>query len=101
MQMPCGHKINGRNLVICIDGAFNQFGQKVCIRDASSGSVLADILQLEKNTNVIEMYNIILKEAIHNQRTWYNSGIGAYAPPSWRSLELLRLYHSIDFAIAW
>lgn len=60
-----------------------------------------DILQ--KNTNVIELYNLILKEEEDNQHTWYNSGIGTYARPSWKSLKYYRkvLYHKIDLAIAW
>ncbi|KIK04380.1 hypothetical protein K443DRAFT_4683 [Laccaria amethystina LaAM-08-1] len=81
--MPCGHKLNGRNLIVCIDGASNQFG--------------------EKNTNVIELYNLILKNEDDNQRTWYNSGIGTYARPSWKSLSYYKkvLYHKIDLAIGW
>jgi len=63
--------------------------------------LLADII--EKNTNVIELYNLILKEDEHNQRTWYNSGIGTYARPSWKSFKFYRqvLSHKIDLAIAW
>ncbi|TFK27905.1 hypothetical protein FA15DRAFT_701498 [Coprinopsis marcescibilis] len=38
----CGtHHKNGRNLIICIDGTANQFG--------------------DQNTNVIELYNLLLK----------------------------------------
>jgi uncharacterized protein (DUF2235 family) len=82
-EMPCGHKMNSRNLVVCIDGTSNQFGAK--------------------NTNVIELYNLILKEVNDNQRTWYNSGIGTYARPSWKSLKFYKkvLFHNIDLAIAW
>jgi hypothetical protein len=56
-----------------------------------------------KNTNVIELYNLVLKEEEDNQRTWYNSGIGTYARPSWKSLKYYKqaLYHKIDLAIAW
>ncbi|EDR04490.1 uncharacterized protein LACBIDRAFT_391733 [Laccaria bicolor S238N-H82] len=79
---PCGHKIGGRNLIVCIDGTANQFG--------------------ERNTNVIELYNRILKES-GNQKTWYNSGIGTYVRPSWKSFKFYRqvLSHTIDSAIAW
>jgi hypothetical protein len=58
---------------------------------------------LKKNTNVIELYNLILKEVNDNQKTWYNSGIGTYARPSWKSLKFYKqvLYHKIDLAIAW
>ncbi|KAJ2935249.1 hypothetical protein H1R20_g1846, partial [Candolleomyces eurysporus] len=82
--MPCGHhKQGGRNLILCIDGTANQFGKK--------------------NTNVIEIYNLIMKETGDNQRTWYNSGIGTYARPHWRSLKYYKqvVFHKIDLAIAW
>ncbi|RXW15239.1 hypothetical protein EST38_g10616 [Candolleomyces aberdarensis] len=82
--MPCGHhKRGGRNLIVCIDGTANQFGKK--------------------NTNVIEIYNLIMKETGDNQRTWYNSGIGTYARPHWRSLKYYKqvVSHKIDLAIAW
>ena len=57
----------------------------------------------DQNTNVIELYNLILKKVGDNQRTWYNSGIGTYARPSWKSLNFYKkvLYHKIDLAIAW
>lgn len=30
-DMPCGcHKADSRNLIVCIDGTANQFGDKVC-----------------------------------------------------------------------
>ncbi len=32
--------------------------------------------EIDKNTNVIEVYNLVLKGVDDNQRTWYNSGIG-------------------------
>ena len=52
---------------------------------------------------MIELYNLILKKVEHNQRTWYNSGIGTYARPSWKSFKFFRqvLEHKIDLAIAW
>jgi uncharacterized protein (DUF2235 family) len=28
-KMPCGHKVGGRNLIVCIDGTMNKFGKKV------------------------------------------------------------------------
>ncbi|KAJ2924584.1 hypothetical protein H1R20_g12518, partial [Candolleomyces eurysporus] len=81
--MPCGHKMNGRNLIVCIDGTANQFG--------------------DKNTNVIELYNLVMKEFEDNQFTWYNSGIGTYARPHWRSVKYLKktASHKVDLAIAW
>ncbi|KZP16537.1 hypothetical protein FIBSPDRAFT_698570, partial [Athelia psychrophila] len=73
----------GRNLVICIDGTSNQCGLT--------------------NTNVIELYGQILREESYEQLTYYNSGIGTYAAPSWKSWSyLMRVIHNkIDLAIAW
>ena len=52
---------------------------------------------------MIALYNLILKGIGDKQRTWYNSGIGTYARPSWKSLKHYKqiLYHKIDMAIAW
>ncbi|KAF8878556.1 hypothetical protein BD779DRAFT_1772141 [Infundibulicybe gibba] len=61
--LECGCTRNGRALVVCLDGTSNQFGRN--------------------NTNVIELYDRIVKS--ENQLTYYNSGIGTYAKPSWRS----------------
>ncbi|KAK7060115.1 hypothetical protein VNI00_000879 [Paramarasmius palmivorus] len=71
-----------RNLVVCIDGTANQFS--------------------DKNTNVVELYSR-LEKSDHLQVTFYNSGIGTYANPSWKSLTYYRqvIYHKIDLAIAW
>ena len=33
--MPCNHKLNARNLIVCIDGTSNQFGKKVSVRLAN------------------------------------------------------------------
>jgi hypothetical protein len=38
-----------------------------------------------QNTNVVELYARIIKNK--EQHTYYNSGIGTYAKPSWRSLS--------------
>ncbi|TFK19343.1 hypothetical protein FA15DRAFT_697596 [Coprinopsis marcescibilis] len=77
------HSADSRNLIVCIDGTANQFG--------------------EKNTNVIELYNLISKGSQHNQRTWYNSGIGTYARPHRKSLSyyVQAVSHKIDLAVAW
>ncbi|TFK20327.1 WD40 repeat-like protein [Coprinopsis marcescibilis] len=80
----CGsHQKNGRNLIICIDGTANQFGKK--------------------NTNVIELYNLLKKDIGDEQLTWYNSGIGTYARPHWRSMKYwIQIFlHKVDLAIAW
>ncbi|KAF8517289.1 hypothetical protein BU17DRAFT_76469 [Hysterangium stoloniferum] len=72
----------GRNLIVCIDGTSNQFG--------------------EKNTNVIELYSQLVKDD-GTQLTYYNSGIGTYAKPSWKSWSYLKqvVNNTIDLAIAW
>ncbi|KAF9526328.1 WD40-repeat-containing domain protein [Crepidotus variabilis] len=83
-SMRCGHFRNGRNLVVCIDGTSNQFG--------------------EKNTNVVELFRMILRESNdYDQEAFYSSGIGTYAEPSWKSLAYLQqiFYHKVDLAIAW
>lgn len=53
-----------------------------------------------KNTNVIELYHLLDKE---NQITFYNSGIGTYATPSWKSWSYRKqqLDNTLDLAIAW
>ena len=59
-----------------------------------------DLWIRRQNTNVVELYDRIIKD--DQQLTYYNSGIGTYARPSWRSLTYLTrtLYHKIDLAIA-
>ncbi|PPQ76460.1 hypothetical protein CVT26_012896 [Gymnopilus dilepis] len=81
--MECGCDGDGRCLVVNIDGTSNQFG--------------------EMNTNVIELYHLIRKEEEDNQLTWYNSGIGTYARPSWKSIHYYKqvIDHKVDLAIAW
>ncbi|EIM79573.1 uncharacterized protein STEHIDRAFT_44268, partial [Stereum hirsutum FP-91666 SS1] len=73
--------VGPRNLVVCIDGTANQFGVK--------------------NSNVVELYHLLVKDK--RQITFYNSGIGTYAKPSWRSLSYWRqaIGHTIDLMIAW
>ncbi|KAL0571887.1 hypothetical protein V5O48_010077 [Marasmius crinis-equi] len=72
--------LHARNLVVCIDGTANQFGRK--------------------NTNVVELYSRLTKHPV--QLTYYNSGIGTYAIPSWRSWDYYKqvVGHVIDLAIA-
>ncbi|KAK7051225.1 hypothetical protein VNI00_004725 [Paramarasmius palmivorus] len=71
-----------RNLVVCIDGTANQFG--------------------DKNTNVVELYSRLEKDD-HLQMTYYNSGIGTHAKSSGKSLAYYQqvISHKIDMAIAW
>ncbi|KIM35784.1 hypothetical protein M413DRAFT_32248 [Hebeloma cylindrosporum] len=80
---PRTHNINGRNLIVCIDGSTNQFGGK--------------------DTNVMELYRLVLKEDRHNQIAFFNRGVGKYAHPSRRSLQFIWevILHKIDMAMAW
>ncbi|KAK7056274.1 hypothetical protein VNI00_002827 [Paramarasmius palmivorus] len=80
----CPHgseKRRGRNLVVCIDGTSNQFS--------------------DKNTNVVELYSRLVKD--DSQITFYNSGIGTHASPSWKSFSYYKqvIGHKLDLAIAW
>jgi uncharacterized protein (DUF2235 family) len=56
---------------------------------------------LWQNTNVVELYSRIIKD--EKQLTYYNSGIGTYAQPSWRSPKYWKqvVANKIDLAIAW
>ncbi|KAK1218210.1 hypothetical protein PQX77_019111 [Marasmius sp. AFHP31] len=70
-----------RNLVVCIDGTTNKFGRN--------------------NSNVVELYSRLVKD--ESQITYYNSGIGTYPKPSWKSFSYYKkkTAHVIDMAIAW
>ncbi|EJD39372.1 WD40 repeat-like protein [Auricularia subglabra TFB-10046 SS5] len=77
----CTNCNNGpRNLVVCIDGTSNQYG--------------------DMNTNVVELYSRLEKN--DNQLTFYNSGIGTYATPSWKSWAYYRqvISNQLDLAFA-
>lgn len=54
-----------------------------------------------QNTNVVEFYSRLTKD--ENQLTFYNSGIGTYATPSFRSWAYWKqaFGHKVDLAIAW
>ncbi|KAH7925809.1 hypothetical protein BV22DRAFT_1104761 [Leucogyrophana mollusca] len=77
----CKATTDGRNLIVTLDGTSNQFGQY--------------------NTNVIELYDRAYKDK--TQLTYYNSGIGTYARPSFASFTYWKqvLDNTIDLAIAW
>ncbi|KAJ8481804.1 hypothetical protein ONZ45_g15181 [Pleurotus djamor] len=79
----CPHGMEGgRNLVLCIDGTANQFSAQ--------------------SSNIVEIYSRLIKLA-DEQLTFYNSGIGTYAKPSFRSWKYFRQVfdHTVDTAIAW
>jgi uncharacterized protein (DUF2235 family) len=61
------------------------------------------LLNFKQNTNVLELYSLVDKDADVKQKTWYNSGIGTYAHPSWKSWAYYKetIGHAIDMAIAW
>ncbi|KZP15074.1 hypothetical protein FIBSPDRAFT_912646 [Athelia psychrophila] len=79
--MPEGMSPKGRNLVVNLDGTSNQYGTN--------------------NTNVIELFSRIA--ASNEQLKYYNSGIGTYARPSWRSWGYAKqiMENWVDLAIAW
>lgn len=54
-----------------------------------------------QNTNVIQLYSQIVKDM--TQITYYNSGIGTYAAPSWKSFGYWKqvVDNKIDLGIAW
>ncbi|KAG9091455.1 hypothetical protein FS749_016530 [Ceratobasidium sp. UAMH 11750] len=71
-----------RNLIVCIDGTSNKYG--------------------DKNTNVVELHSHIKKSDM--QLTYYTSGVGTYAKPSWRSPSYYfgkKVDHGVDLLIAW
>ncbi|KAJ8494661.1 hypothetical protein ONZ45_g13155 [Pleurotus djamor] len=79
----CPHGTEGgRNLVLCIDGTANQFSAQ--------------------SSNIVEIYSRLIKVA-DEQLTFYNSGIGTYAKPSFRSWKYFKQVfdHTVDTAIAW
>ncbi|KAJ8475171.1 hypothetical protein ONZ45_g15705 [Pleurotus djamor] len=83
----CPHGTEGgRNLVLCIDGTANQFSAQPLIQ----------------SSNIIEIYSRLIKLA-DEQLTFYNSGIGTYATPSFRSWKYFKQVfdHTVDTAIAW
>lgn len=59
------------------------------------------MLPIPQNTNVIEIYGLLKKDA--RQLTLYNSGVGTYAQPSWKSLAYWKhcLGDKFDLAVAW
>ncbi|TFK47523.1 hypothetical protein OE88DRAFT_1636153 [Heliocybe sulcata] len=82
--LECGCLESGRNLVVCIDGTANKFDTKAI-----------------KSTNVVQLYSSLVKN--EEQLTYYNSGIGTYATPSFKSWSWWKqvIGHKIDLAIAW
>ena len=95
----CNASGEGRNLVICIDGTANQFGEMV----STLHLAFHIIPNMHQNTNVIELYSMLDKGRKNKQLTWYHSGIGTYARPSFVSIAFYWqvLLHLIDLAIAW
>ena len=86
--------------MICIDGTSNKFGQHVSfLLFTSCGN--PNTVESSQNTHVVELYNQLVKD--NRQLTYYDSGIGAYASPSWRSWWYFKkaLESYIDLAIAW
>ena len=53
-----------------------------------------------QNTNVVELYSRLVKD--DKQLTFYNSGIGTYAKPSWKSWDYRKqvIMNKLDLAFA-
>ncbi|KAL0957193.1 hypothetical protein HGRIS_003285 [Hohenbuehelia grisea] len=77
----CCHGPDAQNLVVCLDGTANQFSVK--------------------NTNIVELYGSLDKSK--SQRTYYNTGIGTYAKPTWWSPKYLWQLtdNMIDMMFTW
>jgi hypothetical protein len=58
-------------------------------------------LMATQNTNVVELYSQLVKSEA--QLTYYNSGVGTHARPTWRSLTYVHywLSNKVDLLIAW
>ncbi|KIM83614.1 hypothetical protein PILCRDRAFT_69195, partial [Piloderma croceum F 1598] len=88
-----------RNLVICIDGTSDQ----PIRREGGSSNIhmVYPLIIYSQNTNIIELYSRLASN--DDQLTYYDSGIGTYATPSWRSWTYLKqiVDNKIDLAIAW
>jgi uncharacterized protein (DUF2235 family) len=95
----CNAKETGHNLILSFDGTSNQYGEKVPFPHLLQD--LRFILASLQNTNVIELHARIIKD--DTQLRYYNSGIGTYARPSWRSYKYCKqvINNKIDLAIAW
>lgn len=89
----------GRNLVVCIDGTSNQFGEKVYLLALPHVNGNFNGALFRQNTNIVELYSRLVKSK--DQLTYYNSGIGTYVKDS-KSFKALRqsVYHTLDKAFA-
>ncbi|KAG2365516.1 hypothetical protein BDR07DRAFT_1449792 [Suillus spraguei] len=65
-----------RNLVICIDGTSNKYG--------------------DKNTNIVELYSEMVKD--RTQLTYYNSGVGTYAKDHAHLMKQISSVFDLAFA---
>lgn len=86
--------------MVCIDGTSNKFGQNVeLLVFMIYGN--SDSMGHSQNTHIVELYSQLVKD--RRQLTYYNSGIGTYASPSWKSWAYVKqaLENKIDLAIAW
>ncbi|KAJ8514965.1 hypothetical protein ONZ45_g7554 [Pleurotus djamor] len=102
--LGCVHNEEGRNLILSVDGTANQFSENVSNLDFSERLyhvLFFSTTHHAQSTNVVELFSRIIRD--EGQLAYYDSGIGTYARPSFRSLGYLKqvIYHTIDTAIAW
>src|ERR1017187_4746208 len=69
----------GRNIVLCLDGTNNKYAAV--------------------NTNVVKLYAILDKKS--DQLSYYQPGIGTFAPPGMWGNFKKKLITRLDLAIAW
>ena len=99
-QCNARQKENARNLVVCIDGTSNRFGQNVIVPQLCSlpsGSLFG------QNTNVVKLFAKIDLETTHpEQYAYYSSGIGT-RPKSLHILNRMEraVSDKFDMAVAW
>ncbi|CAE6421371.1 unnamed protein product [Rhizoctonia solani] len=75
------HLAPERTLVLCFDGTSNQFG--------------------EKNTNVINLMELLKKDDPSKQMVYYQTGVGTYSPPGLTTSIGLAVASTADEAVAY
>ena len=101
-QCNARQKENARNLVVCIDGTSNRFGQNVFVPYLC---IVFLPLTNSQNTNVVKLFAKIDLEATHpqaEQYAYYSSGVGT-RPKSLNIFNRMEraVTDKFDMAVAW